>query len=83
MSQTHTIHSHPGQSPQSSWSILYEDGDILVCAKPHGLPVQSRRAGSPDLESLLKTHLVRQGQKPYLAVINADMTLYFHTEAPR
>lgn len=70
MSQTHTIHPHPGQSPQSSWSILYEDGDILVCAKPHGLPVQIRRAGSPDLESLLKTHLVRQGQKPYLAVIH-------------
>ncbi len=70
MPQTHTIHPQAGRSPQNSWSILYEDRDILVCAKPHGLPVQSRRAGSPDMESLLKTCLVRQRQTPYLAVIH-------------
>ena len=65
MPQTHTIHT--GRDPVN---ILYEDNHILVCAKPHGLAVQSRRAGSPDMESLLKTHLVRQGQAPCLAVIH-------------
>ena len=65
MPQIHT--THPDQlSPR----ILYEDSHILVCAKPHGLAVQNRRAGSPDMESLLKTYLVRQGQEPYLAVVH-------------
>ena len=65
MPQIHT--THPDQlSPR----ILYEDSHILVCAKPHGLAVQNRRACSPDMESLLKTYLVRQGQEPYLAVVH-------------
>ena len=46
MPQIHT--THPDQrSPR----ILYEDSHILVCAKPHGLAVQNRRAGSPDREA--------------------------------
>lgn len=55
------------------FSILYEDKDILVCEKPHGVPTQSKRIGSPDMVSLLKNHIA--GQKPgthdpYLAVIH-------------
>lgn len=37
--------------------ILYEDAHILVCIKPHGVPTQSRRAGTPDMESLIKNHI--------------------------
>ncbi len=62
---------------QDPFTILYEDRDIIVCTKPHGLPVQSRRPGTPDLESMLKTYLARQnagagtcGREPYLAVIH-------------
>ena len=55
---------------KNSFNILYEDREILVCSKPHGIPVQSRRIGTPDMESMLKNHLARQGQEPYLAVIH-------------
>lgn len=65
--------------------ILYEDEDILVCVKPPGLPTQSGRIGTPDMVSVLKNHLYRQGKRqisaqtspvsnlntsPYLAVIH-------------
>lgn len=50
--------------------ILYEDNSIIVCAKPHGLPVQSRGFGSQDLESALRTYLVQKGETSYLAVIH-------------
>lgn len=61
------------------WEILFEDTEILVCAKPHGIPVQSRRIQVPDMESMLKTYLYQQNslrqpgrpsQEPYLAVIH-------------
>lgn len=35
-------------------NILYEDNQILVCEKPSGIAVQSRRIGTADMESLLK-----------------------------
>lgn len=60
--------------------ILYEDKEIIVCQKPHGLATQSRRPGTPDLEHILLCHLAEQvrsenksssGNKPpYLAVIH-------------
>ena len=53
--------------------ILYEDAHILVCIKPHGLPTQSRRAGTPDMESLIKNHICQSAPEkgePYLAVIH-------------
>lgn len=52
--------------------ILYEDHAILVCVKPAGVPTQSRRIGTPDMESLLKNHIAQQnrGKPPYLAVIH-------------
>ena len=53
--------------------ILYEDAHILVCIKPHGVPTQSRRAGTPDMESLVKNHIYQSAPEkgePYLAVIH-------------
>lgn len=51
-------------------TILYEDKDIIVCRKPGGLPVQTRRTGMMDLESALKNYLAAKGEAPYLAVIH-------------
>lgn len=54
-------------------NILYEDNHILVCEKPSGTAVQSKRIGTPDMESILKNHIFQDsgGQKPpYLAVIH-------------
>lgn len=49
--------------------IIYEDEDILVCAKPAGLPTQTARVGAPDLVSELKKYLAEKGVH-YLAVIH-------------
>ena len=53
--------------------ILYEDKDIIVCDKPAGIPVQTRKLGQPDMESILKNHIASEnktGKPPYLAVIH-------------
>ena len=60
--------------------ILYEDADIIVCFKPHGLATQSRRVSTPDLEHMILNHLAknehtsasphRHKSTPYLAVIH-------------
>lgn len=50
--------------------IVFEDGDLVVCRKPAGFPVQSKRIGSMDMESALKTYLVQKGNPPYLAVVH-------------
>lgn len=58
--------------------ILYEDKHIIVCYKPHGIAVQSRKAGIPDLEHMLLNHIAssrhpsasKKPEKPYLAVIH-------------
>ena len=53
--------------------ILYEDQDIIVCVKPHGIATQSRNIGNPDMVSLLKNHIYQSQPKkgePYLAVIH-------------
>lgn len=61
------------------WDILFEDAEILVCTKPHGIPVQSRSVRTRDMESMLKTYLYQQSssktsgvrnREPYLAVIH-------------
>ena len=55
--------------------ILYEDDQILVCHKPAGVPVQTKKIGTQDMESILKNYLFihsshHAGHKsPYLAVI--------------
>lgn len=52
--------------------ILFEDADILVCAKPAGLAVQSARISEPDMVSELKKYLAGQNKKGpvYLGVIH-------------
>lgn len=52
--------------------ILYEDQDLLVCHKEAGVPVQSARFGTMDLESALKNYLAAQnpGALPYVGVIH-------------
>ena len=54
-------------------NILYEDADIIVCFKPHGLATQSKSFSTPDLEKMLLNHIARTSKnsgKPYLAVIH-------------
>ncbi len=61
---------------KSSYELLYEDPEILVVYKPHGLAVQTRKSTVPDLEHLLLSYLAKQTArsdstgKPYLAVIH-------------
>lgn len=50
--------------------ILYEDREILVCHKPAGFPVQSRKIGSKDMESVLRNYRAGKGEEPYAAVIH-------------
>lgn len=62
----------------SPLNILYEDDQIIVCVKPHGIATQSRSVAVPDMERLIKNHLCRSapgnaasaGKEPYLAVIH-------------
>ena len=57
----------------NSLNILYEDNHIIVCAKPHGVPVQSKNTFAPDMVSMLKTHiydLAPQNGEPFLGVIH-------------
>ena len=46
--------------------IIYEDPHIIVCRKPAGVPTQSARISTPDMESMLKNYL----SGGYLAVIH-------------
>ncbi len=46
--------------------ILYEDADLIICEKPHGVPTQTKKIGMPDMASMIKNHTA----SPYLAVIH-------------
>lgn len=46
--------------------ILYEDGHIIVCYKPSGIPTQTKKLGEQDMVTLLKNHL----KGGYVAVIH-------------
>lgn len=59
--------------------VIYEDSDIIVCHKPAGVPTQTARIRTPDMVSLLKTHLAASNRNgtsqpentsSYLAVIH-------------
>lgn len=53
--------------------IIYEDNDIVVCHKPAGFPVQTRRTGSMDMESELLNYLHRKGgndKRPYIGIVH-------------
>ena len=45
-------------------TVLYEDKYILVCQKPAGFPVQSKRLGTLDMECALRNYLAKKGQEP-------------------
>ena len=51
-------------------SILFEDEDIIVCRKPGGVPVQTKRSSVMDMESGLKNYLAQKGEGAYLAVVH-------------
>ena len=50
--------------------VLYEDTDILICYKPAGMAVQTRRLGQPDMETWLKNYRVRRKEAPYIGIIH-------------
>lgn len=55
--------------------IIYEDRYIIVCRKPAGIPVQTSRVGTKDLESILRNHLSqsndpRTAKTPSLHIIH-------------
>ncbi len=52
--------------------ILYEDNDILVCVKPHGVPTQSKNLRITDVERWGKNHVFKEnpGKEPYVAIIH-------------
>lgn len=51
--------------------ILYEDNDIIVCIKPHGIPSQSDKTNDIDMVNILKNHVFESENKtPYIALIN-------------
>ncbi len=50
--------------------ILYEDQDILLCRKPAGIAVQTKRLGQQDMESLLKNYRAKKGETPYIGIVH-------------
>lgn len=53
--------------------MIYKDNDIIVCRKPAGLAVQSKRPGQMDLYSLLMNEEAREkgkGQRPYIGIVH-------------
>ncbi len=52
--------------------ILYEDRDIIAVYKPAGVPVQTKRIGTPDIENAVRNHIASEdnGQVPYLGMIH-------------
>lgn len=50
--------------------ILMEDGDILVCRKPAGVPVQTGRTGQPDLERALKNYRALKKEPPEIYIVH-------------
>lgn len=50
--------------------IILEDKDIIVCQKPAGVAVQTKRLGQQDMESMLKNYRVGKGEPPYIGVVH-------------
>ena len=50
--------------------ILYEDDKLLVCVKPAGIAVQTKRMGEQDMESLLRNYLAAKGETPFSGIIH-------------
>lgn len=50
--------------------ILYEDDELLVCRKPQGVAVQTKRLGQADMESLLKNYRAEKGELPHIHLVH-------------
>lgn len=55
-----------------NFNRIYEDDVMLVCKKTAGTAVQSRRLGTPDLESMVRNYLRRKTgeQAPYAVAVH-------------
>lgn len=51
-------------------SIIYEDGEILVCRKSAGVAVQTKSIRQKDIYSELMNYLSGKGEKPYIGIIH-------------
>lgn len=52
---------------------IFRDNDMIVCRKPAGLAVQTKRPGQMDLYSLLMNEEAREkgkGQVPYIGIVH-------------
>ena len=55
------------------FQIIYEDRQLIVCQKPAGIPVQSARAGTKDMVSMLKNYRKeheRTNGEPYIGLVH-------------
>ena len=52
--------------------IIYEDSQLIVCVKPAGMAVQTRRVGEMDLYSELMNYVAGKNEKnvPYIGIIH-------------
>lgn len=50
--------------------VLYEDSDVIVVIKPHGVATQSAQIGTKDLESELKTYRRGKGEPAEIFVVH-------------
>lgn len=50
--------------------IIYEDTDIIVCHKPAGIAVQTKRIGRQDMESSLKNYRASKSEDTYIGVVH-------------
>lgn len=57
-------------SLKNNIEILYEDEAVLVCRKPSGTAVQTKRLGEADMESLLKNYRVLKQEPPYIGIVH-------------
>ena len=54
----------------SNLQIIHEDNDIIVCYKPAGVAVQTRRLGQQDMVSLLKNYRAKKKESPYIGLVH-------------
>ncbi|MDE6907575.1 MAG: RNA pseudouridine synthase [Lachnospiraceae bacterium] len=50
--------------------ILYEDGQLLVCRKPAGIPAQSRKVGQKDMVSILRNYRNGKEGDTYIGLVH-------------
>lgn len=50
--------------------IIYEDKDIILCRKPHGLATQTSRLGQQDMVSLLKNYRAKKKEDSFIGPVH-------------